>query len=179
MNRRTLDQMLSWAGLVVAVVLVAIGGLLLWGSAFVSNSVHDQLAAQKIFFPPSDSPAIQGAQFEPMRRHAGQQLTTGRQAQTYAEHFIAVHLTQVAGGKTYAEVSAAAQADPDNAALKAQADTLFRGTTLRAVLLNAYAFSVAGRIAGLAAIVTFVGAAVMAVLVVLGFAHARRASRAA
>ena len=31
MKRRTLDLLLSWTGLVVAVVLVTLGGLLMWG----------------------------------------------------------------------------------------------------------------------------------------------------
>ena len=82
-----------------------------------------------------------------MRQYGGQQLTTGPQAETYANHFIAVHLQEVAGGKTYAEVSSAALADPKNAALQEQAQTLFRGTALRGLLLNAYAFWTVGQIA--------------------------------
>ena len=41
-----------------------------------------------------------------MRQYAGQQLTTGAQAETYADHFIAVHLKEIGGGKTYAQLSA-------------------------------------------------------------------------
>ncbi len=174
MTRRTIDLLLSWTGLVVAVVLLATGGLLLWGSTFVTNQVHDQLAAQKIFFPPADSPAVKGPEFAAMRRYGGEQLTTGPQAETYANHFIAVHLSEVAGGKTYSEVSAAAQADPKNAALQAQAQTLFRGTTLRGLLLNGYAFWTVGRIAGIAAVVSLAGGAALVLLTVLGFRHARR-----
>jgi hypothetical protein len=174
MTRRTIDLLLSWTGLVVAVVLLASGGLLLWGSTFVTNQVHDQLAAQKIFFPPADSPAVKGPEFAAMRQYGGEQLTTGPQAETYANHFIAVHLSEVAEGKTYSEVSAAAQADPKNAALQAQAQTLFRGTTLRGLLLNAYAFWTVGRIAGIAAVVSLAGGAALVLLTVLGFQHARR-----
>lgn len=174
MNRRTLDMTISSAGLIVAVVLLALGGLLLWGNVFVNDQVHDQLAAQKIFFPPQGSDAIKGPQFADVRQYAGQQLTTGAQAQVYANDFIAVHLAEVAGGKTYAEVSSAAQADPNNEGLKAQADTLFRGTTLRGLLLNAYAFSEVATIAGIAAWVSFGAAAVLLLLTVLGFVHARR-----
>lgn len=105
MYRRRLDLLISSAGLIVTVVLLALGGLLIWGNTFVDNQVHEQLAAQKIFFPPKGSPAIKGQQFAAMRQYAGQQLTTGPQAQTYANDFIAVHLSEVAGGKTYAQVS--------------------------------------------------------------------------
>lgn len=177
MNRRTIDYLLSFAGLVVAIVLLAIGGLAIWGQTFINDQVHDQLAAQKIYFPAKDSPAVAGARFADMRRYGGQQLVTGEQAQTYANDFIAVHLSEVAGGKTYAEVSSAAQADPTNTTLKTQADTLFRGTTLRGMLLNAYAFGEVARIAGIAAIVSFAGAGVLLVLAGLGFAHGRRFAR--
>ena len=104
MYRRRLDLLISSAGLIVTVVLLALGGLLIWGNTFVDNQVHEQLAAQKIF-PPKGSPAIKGPQFAAMQQYAGQQLTTGPQAQTYANDFIAVHLSEVAGGKTYAQVS--------------------------------------------------------------------------
>lgn len=174
MHRNTLDLLVSWAAVVIAVVLLALGGLLLWGNTFVNNQVRDQLAAQKIFFPAKGSPAISGPQFTAVRHYAGQQLTTGAQAQVYANHFIGVHLSEVAGGKTYAEVSAASQADPANVALKGQADTLFRGTTLRGLLLNAYAFSKVAQIAGISAVVSFVGAGVLIVFAALGFVHARR-----
>ena len=121
--------------------------------------MHDQLAAQKIFFPPAGSDAIKGPEFAALQQYAGQQLTTGDQAEAYANHFIAVHLNEVAGGKTYAEVSSAALADPTNTTLQGQANTLFKGNALRGLLLNAYAFGKMGTIAGFAAIAAFAGAA--------------------
>ena len=178
MNRKVIDYLVSSAGLIVAIVLLAVGGLMVWGQTFINGQVHDQLAAQKIFFPPKGSPAIKGAQFAAMQQYAGQQLTTGPQAQTYANHFIAVHLSEVAGGKTYAQVSAAALADPTNTTLQGQADTLFKGTTLRGLLLNAYAFGKVAQIAGIAAIVSFVGGGILLVLSILGFVHGRRVGRA-
>ena len=174
MNRRVIDYLVSSAGLIVAIVLLAVGGLMVWGQVFINHQVHDQLASQKIFFPPKGSPAIAGPQFAAMQKYAGQQLTTGAQAQTYANHFIAVHLSEVAGGKTYAQVSAAALADPTNTTLKTQEATLFQGTTLRGLLLNAYAFGTVARIAGIGAIVSFVGGGILLVLSILGFAHGRR-----
>jgi hypothetical protein len=177
MNRRIIDLLLSWTGLVVAIVLLAAGGLLLYGSSFVKDQVHDQLATQKIFFPPANSDAVKGPEFAAMRQYGGQQLLTGPQAQTYANHFIAVHLNEIAGGKTYAQVSSAALADPKNAALQEQVQTLFRGTTLRGLLLNAYAFWTVGVIARYAGVVTLVGGFVLLGLAVVGFARASRARR--
>ncbi len=179
MHRKTIDLLLSWTGLVVAIVLLVAGGLLLYGGTFVHNQVNDQLASQKIFFPPANSDAVKGPQFAEMRQYGGQQLTTGPQAQTYANHFIAVHLQEIAGGKTYSQVSSAALADPTNATLQEQAQTLFRGTTLRGLLLNAYAFWTVGTIAQTAAIVTLVGGLALVVLSVFGFLHARRYREAA
>ena len=109
-----------------------------------------------------------------LNRYAGQQLLTGPQAKAYADHFIGVHLSEVAGGKTYAQVSTAAQADPTNTALKAQAATLFQGSTLRGLLLEAYAFSVIGSLALIAAVCSFALAGIMLVLALLGFWHLRK-----
>jgi hypothetical protein len=176
MNRKVFDYLVSWAGLVIAVVLLAVGGLMVWGHVYIDHQVHNQLAAQKIFFPPKGSPAIAAAPFAAMGKYAGQQLTTGAQAETYANHFIAVHLSEVAGGKTYSQVSTAALAAPTNTTLKTEEATLFQGTTLRGMLLNAYAFGTIATIAGIGAIVSFVGAAILLVLAGLGFAHARRLS---
>jgi hypothetical protein len=178
MNRRVIDYLLSSAGLVVAIVLLAAGGLMVWGHVYIGNQVHNQLASQKIFFPPKGSAATAAAPFAAMRQYAGQQLTTGAQAQVYANHFIAVHLSEIAGGKTYAQVSAAALAAPTNTTLQGQVETLFKGTTLRGLLLNAYAFGTMGTIAGIGAIVSFVGAAILLVLSALGFVHAGRVGRA-
>jgi hypothetical protein len=179
MNRRIIDLLLSWTGLVVAIVLLAGGGLLLYGSSFVKDQVHDQLATQKIFFPPANSDAVKGPQFAAMRQYGGQQLLTGPQAETYANHFIAVHLNEIAGGKTYAQVSSAALAAPSNAALQEQVQTLFRGTTLRGLLLNAYAFWTVGVIAQYAGVVTLVGGFVLLGLALMGFVHASRMRRQA
>jgi hypothetical protein len=174
MSRKTIDMVVSSAGLLIAVVLLAVGGLMVWGHVYIDHQVHSQLASQKIFFPPKGSKAIAGPQFVAMQKYAGQELTTGAQAETYANHFIAIHLSEVAGGKTYAQVSAAAMAAPTNTTLKTEEATLFQGTTLRGLLLNAYAFGTVATIAGIGAIVSFVGAAILLVLSGIGFAHARQ-----
>jgi hypothetical protein len=61
-------------------------------------------------------------------------------------------------------------------ALQGQVATLFKGETLRGLLLNAYAFDKVASIAQVGAIVSFGLAGVMALLSILGVAHLRRVS---
>ncbi|MCW2540251.1 MAG: hypothetical protein JWN95_1976 [Frankiales bacterium] len=172
--RRMIDTVLTAGGLLMTVLLVVAGALLIWAHTFVGSQVHDQLAAEKIFFPAATSPAVAGSEFAAMRQYGGQQLTTGAQAEVYANHFINVHLNAVAGGKTYSELSTQAQADPTNTVLAGQVATMFKGETLRGLLLNAYAFGTMATIALIAAIAAFVGAGLMLVLAGLGLVHIRR-----
>jgi hypothetical protein len=176
MRRKTFDLLAVIGGLVLAVVLAVGGGLLLWGHNFVNDQVHTQLAAQKIIFPPAGSEAIKSlpaADAKAMTAYAGQLMTSGAQAQTYADHFIAVHLREIGGGKTYAQLSAASLAQPKNAELAGQVQTVFRGETLRGLLLNAYGFWKMAQIMLIGAIVAFVAAAVLLILSVLGIVHRR------
>ncbi len=175
MRRKTFDALVSAVGLGLAAVLLIAGGLLTWGHNFIGDQVHNQLAAQKIFFPPAGSDALKSPEVGPyLDKYAGQQLLTGAQAEAYANHFIAVHVAEMTGGLSYAELSAKSQADPTDTKLAAQVNTVFKGETLRGLLLNAYAFGTMGVIAGIAAIAAFVGAALMLVLSFLGLWHLRR-----
>lgn len=172
--RAALDKLVSLLGLALAVVLVVAGALLTWGSNFIASEVHTQLAEQHITFPAADSPAVQAPEFARMLQYGGQQMTTGAQAEVYANDFIGNHLKEMAGGKTYSELSTQSQANPDDAKLAGLVQTMFRGETLRGLLLNAYAFGTMGTIAGFAAIGAFVAAGVMLLLALLGFRHAGR-----
>ncbi len=175
MGRKTLDRLLAAGGLVVAAILLIASGLLYWAHSFVDDEVHSQLAAQKIFFPPKGSEGLADPKIKPyLEKYAGQQLVNGAQAQAYADHFIAVHLEGIGGGQTYSQLSAKAQAAPTDTVLAGKVQTMFRGETLRGLLLNAYAFGKMGQIAMWAATAALIGAVAMAVLAVLGFAHARR-----
>jgi len=174
MRRRTFDALAATAGVLIAGLLLVAGGLLTWGHNFVTSEVHSQLAAQKIVFPPANSPAVAGPQFAPMRAYGGQLMTTGAQAQVYADHFIAVHLKEIGGGQTYSQLSAKALANPKDQALAAQVQTMFRGETLRGLLLNAYAFWTIGQIMLWAAIAAFAGAGLLLILALFGFIHLRR-----
>jgi len=162
MRRKTFDLLAVIGGLVLAVVLAVAGGLMLWGHNFVTDQVHTQLKS----LPSADAKA--------MATYAGQMMATGAQAQTYADHFIAVHLGEIGGGKTYSQLATASLAQPKNAALAAQVQTVFRGETLRGLLLNAYGFWKMGQIMFIGAWVSFGAAAVLLILSLLGIAHLRR-----
>ena len=174
MRRKTFDALLTTAGLVLAVLLAVAGGLLTWGSTFVGNQVHDQLAAQKIFFPAAGSQGLPAKDFPGLQQYGGKQLVTGDQAEAYANQYIAAHIKTIGGGKTYSQLSADARANPTDTAMKATVDTVFKGETLRGLLLNAYAFGKIGQIAFFAAIAAFIGSALLFALALLGFLHLRR-----
>src|ERR1700722_13606749 len=133
-DRKTVDKIFVLLGLVMVVVLVVVGGLAWKASSFAKSSVETQLEAQQIFFPAkgnAEISALPAADQTQMNKYAGQQLVNGAQAKVYADNFIAFHLTEVANGQTYSQVSSAALANPSNAQLKAQEQTLFQGETLR------------------------------------------------
>src|ERR1700735_4169295 len=120
--RRYSSHLTVIAGFAVAVILLAAGGLLMWGSAYVHNTVQGQLASQQIFFPPQAAFAHPkaGTEITPsmiplVSQYAGQQMLTGQQAEAYADHFIAVHIAEMGGGKTYSQLSAESLAQPGNA----------------------------------------------------------------
>jgi hypothetical protein len=174
MQRRRFDKVVSWVGVTLAALLLVAGSLLTWAHNFVGNEVHDQLSSQKIYFPTTADPELKQPEFAAVRQYAGQQLTTGAQAEVYANHFIANHLKAIGGGQTYAQLSAQAQKSPNDTALAGKVATMFKGETLRGLLLNAYAFGTMGTIAGIAAIVAFGGAGILLVLSALGLWHSHR-----
>jgi hypothetical protein len=180
MRRKTFDLLLTSGGLVLAIILAVAGSLLLWGHNFANSNVRSQLAQQQITFPEKGSPALASPQIGPyLNQYAGQQVLSGPQALAYADHYIGVHLKEMPYNGVYSKISAASIADPTNAALKGQVQTVFQGTTLRGLLLEAYAFWQMGQIALIGAIVSFVMAGVMLVLTGLGFWHLRRVDPAA
>jgi hypothetical protein len=175
MRRKTLDALLTSAGLVVAVMLFVAGGLLTWGHQFVSSQVRHQLSEQQIYFPAAGSTQISDPAVAPyLSRYAGQQLVTGAQAEAYADHYIAVHVKEMTGGQTYAQLSTKSLANPGDTQLAQKVQTVFKGETLRGLLLNAYAFWKIGQIALYAAVAAFAGGALLLLLAGLGYLHLRR-----
>jgi hypothetical protein len=187
LRRRTIDKILIGSGVAVAVVFAAAGGLLTWGSNFAEDYVHDELSSQNVVFP--DAASVRDDGRDDLAKYADQQVTTGAEAEAYAS-LIATHMEGIAGGKTYSEIDdrGAAQAvtdaqergaSPEEIAelqatanqLKGQRDSLFRGETLRGLLLTSFAWATVGTVAGIAAWVAFAGAAVMIALVIAGIFH--------
>ncbi len=169
MRRRSFDRILSFTGLVVAIVLAVAGVLMIWGGTVAQNTVTDELTGQKVSF--STDAASLPSGFE---QYAGVAVTNGELAKAYSD-LISVHVANIAGGKTYSEVSEEwiAGGSTDDV-LAGQRQTLFMGETLRGLLLNAYAFWTFGTISLIAAWVMFGAAAVLLILTILGLMHLSR-----
>jgi hypothetical protein len=185
MNRKLFDVLASLIGVAMVVVLLVAGGLLMWGYSFANSNVHNQLAEQQITFPPAAAFAhpVAGSEITPsmvgtVSKYAGQPLVTGQEAAVYANDFIAVHLGEIGKGHTYAYWSSLALQQPKGSAAytadEGISQTLFQGTTLRGLLLEAYAFGTFGQIALVAAIASFILAGIMLVLTLFGMLHFRR-----
>ena len=185
MRRKVFDKLASVGGGVVVVILAVAGTMLFVGYNFANNYVHNQLAQQNITFPaaaafahPKAGTEITPSMIPSVSQYAGQQLLTGQQAQTYANDFIAVHLNQIGGGKSYSQLSSEAMALPKGSpaytAAEAKVQSVFQGTTLRGLLLEAYGFSLMATIAFWCAIAAWSLAGLLAVLVAIGFWHAKR-----
>jgi hypothetical protein len=188
-----LDFIFSIGGLVLAGLLLVLGLVLQNQADFAKSYVKDQLSAQKITFTPVDGLSPEEKRADCLTRYAGDALTTGKQAECYANEYIGLHLTETNDGKTYAETSSesrALQAEADEAAendptapateelqaeaeeLNAKVQTLFRGETLRGLLLTSYGFSIFGERAQQAALVAFGAALVLFLAAIAGFVHA-------
>jgi hypothetical protein len=187
MRRKTFDMILTAGGAVLVVVLIAAGSLGLWGYNYANTNVHNQLQAQQIFFPTKAEfahPKV-GTEIEPvmlpyLEKYAGQQLLSGQQAEAYADHFIYYHLQEIGGGKSYAQLSTQAltlaKGSAAYTAAEAKVQTVFQGTTLRGLLLEAYAFWTIGQVAFWGAVISFILAGLMLMLTLLGMLHLRRVS---
>lgn len=188
--RRRLDQLLIAFGVVAALVFAVAGGLLTWGANFAGDYVEDELSSQKVFFP--DAASLEEDGRDDLVKYANEQVTNGDEAEAYAS-FIDGHLQGIADGKTYAQIDDTGAAEAVTAAeesgaseaeiaelqatadeLTAQRDTLFRGETLRGLLLSSYAWATVGEIAFIAAIGAFVASLAMVLLVIAGLVHMRR-----
>jgi hypothetical protein len=163
---------------------------------FSKNYVKDQLTQQNTSFKPKAALTPEEVQSACLVKYAGQQLTTGKQAECYANDFIGLHLKSTADGMTYADIGvpqsalreevAAAEASNDPAladlqaqltAITAQRESLFKGETLRGLLLTSYGFSVFGVKAGEVATVAYIVAGLLALLSAAGLVHALRTSK--
>jgi hypothetical protein len=191
MKRRTLDVIFSGGLLVLAGLLLVAGLVLASNASFANNYVTDQLSQQNITFKTADTLTDEERQADCLVAYAGQRLITGKQAECYANSFIGLHLKSTANGQTYADLGVPqsqlrtqiAQAETANAPnladlqeqladVTSQRETLFKGETLRGLLLTSYGFSEFGTKAGQAATVAYVAAGLVLLLAIAGFLHA-------
>ena len=192
LKRRTIDSVLIAIGAVLTAALMVAGALLAWGSDFAADYVDDELSSQNITFPPAAALEEDGR--ADLVKFAGQDVNTGEEAEAYAS-FIGGHVEGIADGATYADLGDAERAaeaeatdaitsgapadevaalEEEAAAITGQRDSIFRGEMLRGTLLNTFAWSTVGRIAGIAAVAAFLSAVVMLVLVAAGAFHLRK-----
>jgi len=226
MKRKTLDLILSIGGIAGAVLVLVLGLVLQGQATFAKDYTATQLGAQQIFFTPADK--LNGEDKAPggacLVTYATQQMLTGKQAECYANQYIAFHMAgsaERAGypGATYASLGGvttelrtaattatealtaaqsaltAAPAGSDTTQLQAAVDaaqitadeataasaagaglrdTMFKGESLRGLLLTVYGFSVFGDLASQAALVCFLAAGVLLLLSLAGFVHGLR-----
>jgi hypothetical protein len=177
MDKSNWDKIVSGAGAIVAVVLIALGAMAIYGGNFGRQNVRDRLQPENISFPPAD--AMTPQEVAEVGAFAGQKVENGVQAEAFSR-YIGGHLEFVNDGKTYSETSAAARQeglDPKVAAdLQAKADTLFKGETLRSILLNAYGWWTIATIALWAGVSMVLAGVFLGILAILGFRHARKGS---
>jgi hypothetical protein len=174
-QRKVWDTIVSSAAAVMAVALIVIGAAAVFGGNFGRDNVQDRLRPEKVAFPPLD--AMTPSEQQELGAFAGQTVDTGPEAEAFSR-YIGGHLAEVNAGQTYSETSAAARAeglDPAVAAdLQVKADTLFKGETLRSILLNAYGWWAVATIALYVGFALIVAGLTLAILSILGFRHARR-----
>ena len=175
MDRKGWDRLVSAMGLVVAIALIVVGSAAIYGGNFGRDNVSDRLEPQNITFPPYE--AMTPQEQADIGDFAGQQVVNGTQAEAFSR-YIGGHLAEVNEGATYSETSAAAREeglDPDTAAeLQGMADTLFKGETLRSILLNAYGWWTVATIALWAGYFMVAAGIALLILAILGFRHARK-----
>ena len=156
--------------LLTADFLIAGAGLLV-GSSSTSSQVKSQLIEQRVFFPLKGRMDYQDLVEANLTSYASQQVLTDSRAQIFADKIFGVDTIAISGEKTYSQLSAASLAHPKNTALANQVNLVFRGDTLRGLLLNAYAFGFMGVIALYGAIAMLFAALVMLILTLLGVRH--------
>lgn len=190
-DRSLLDRLISWTGAVIAVAMVALGAAAIFGGSFALENVRDRLEPQNINFGPASE--MTPEEKAEVGGFAGQKVDTGTEAEAYSR-YIGLHLAEIGGGKTYAELGGplfaleaqieeakaagenTAAMEEELAGLQGQRDTVFKGETLRAILLNAYGWWMVGQITFYAGIGMVIAGLILAALVALGFRHARKAA---
>lgn len=192
MDRRAWDQVVSGAGAVVAVVLVLLGAVAIYGGNFGRNNVRDELKPQNITVKAAEELTPEEAAV--IGDYAGERVDTGPEAKAFAS-YIALHLKDIpnADGMTYAELggvqgalraeieAAQESGDPALADLETQLadvttarNTVFNGETLRGLLLGAYGWWTMSTLALYAGFGLVAAGILLGIFAFLGFRHARK-----
>ena len=194
MKRRTLDLLLIVGGVLIAALLVVLGLVMRNNADFAKSYVRNQLSQQQITFTPASALAEPEKASSCLIKYAGTPLDSGKKAECYANDYIGLHLRESAtgagqDGATYAtlggvqrevkgRLTAATDAGQPTTAIQAELDkvnglreTMFKGETLRGLLLTSYGFSVFGEKGDLAATVSLLAAAVLLLAVLAGLIH--------
>jgi len=193
LSRRMWDTIISGAGAVIAIVLLGLGAAAIYGGGFALDNVKDRLEPQNIVF--SEAADMTPEEKAIVGGFAGQKVDTGTEAEAYSR-YIGLHVQEIGGGKSYAELggplfaleaqieeaTAAGEStkamEAELAGLQGQRETVFKGETLRAILLNAYGWWVVGSITLYAGYGLMVAGLILAILALLGFRHARKVATA-
>lgn len=197
MTRKKLDLIFSIGGVLLALLLLVLGLVLRNQSTFAKSYVRDQMSAQQISFTPAAGLSDDEKTSSCLTKNAGKPLASGKQAECYANEYIGRHVKEINGGKTYSQTSGesraaratadkALAADPEAQASKdldvaaktlaGKTDTLFKGETLRGLLLTSYGFSIFGERAGQAAMLALLAALVLLLASAAGLIHGMRKS---
>jgi hypothetical protein len=189
LDRRMIDMLVSWSGAIVATVMIGIGAAAIFGGLFALDNVRDRLEPQNISFGAASE--MTPEERAEVGEFAGQKVDTGPEAEAYSR-YIGLHLAEISGGKSYAElggplfaleaqIEEATAAGEDTTAmeeelagLQGQRDTVFKGETLRAILLNAYGWWTVGQITLYVGIGAVIAGLFLALFAGMGFVHARR-----
>jgi hypothetical protein len=190
MDRSLVDKLVSWTGAVMALVLVALGAAAIYGGSFALDNVRDRLEPQNITIGTASEMSAEEKAI--VGDYAGEKVDTGTEAEAYSR-YIGLHVSEIGGGMTYSElggplfaleaqIEEATAAGEDTSAMEAelvglqgQRDTVFKGETLRAILLNAYGWWMVGQITFFAGIGMVIAGTILTLLVGLGFRHSRKA----
>jgi hypothetical protein len=200
-KRRTLDIIFASGGLVVAVLIAALGLAIASQAQLASEYAKTELSAQKITFTAADKLTAEETTWKAgsvcLVNYGGQLMETGAQAECFAKYYLALHMetaavtagfpgatyatlgtirtdlsAQVAAAKTKGDAAAVADAQKKLDSATSLRTTMQTGETLRGLLLTVYGFSVIGEKAALAASIIYGLAVLMGILSIAGFVHA-------
>ena len=176
MQRKMWDQIVSGAGAVVAVVLLMLGAVAIYGGTFGQDNVRDRLAPQNVTFPPLE--AMTPAEKNLVGDFAGTKVVDGlpglRPSRTTSASTSKTRTRARPTPRPALWLVQKGLSEKEAAELSGMADSLFKGETLRAMLLNAYGWWTVSSLVIFAGYGLLAAGALLALLAIMGFFHARK-----